>query len=126
MKVPEKHQAVMPYLILENAIRFIEFTKAVFDASVAICKKTDGDDRIMHAEIQIDGSTVMFADTTADWQPANANLFVYVANADESYQKAIDNGANSVMPLSDQDYGRTCGVIDPLGNTWWITSVIKK
>ena len=44
-------------------------------------------------------------------------------NADESYKKAIDEGATTVMELSDQDYGRTCGVSDPFGNTWWITSV---
>jgi len=27
------------------------------------------------------------------------------------------------MQLSDQSYGRTCGVKDPCGNSWWITSV---
>ena len=37
----------------------------------------------------------------------------------------IDAGATTVMGLSDQDYGRTCGLTDPLGNVWWITSVNK-
>jgi hypothetical protein len=27
------------------------------------------------------------------------------------------------MPPADQSYGRSAGVNDPFGNTWWITSV---
>jgi dihydrofolate reductase len=52
-----------------------------------------------------------------------SGLFVYVANADETYNKAIEAGASVKTVLSDQQYGRSGGVIDPFGNTWWITSV---
>ncbi len=38
-------------------------------------------------------------------------------------KKAIEEGAITVTELSDQNYGRTGGVSDPLGNSWWITSV---
>jgi PhnB protein len=31
-----------------------------------------------------------------------------------------------VLPLSDQNYGRSGGVKDPAGNIWWITSVQKE
>jgi uncharacterized glyoxalase superfamily protein PhnB len=78
---------------------------------------------IMHSEIQIGGSTIMFADTTEQIKEQVAGLFIYVENADETYKKAIDAGATTVMELSNQDYGRTCGVNDPFGNTWWITTV---
>jgi uncharacterized glyoxalase superfamily protein PhnB len=50
-------------------------------------------------------------------------MFVYVDNADEIYQKALQEGAVSIMEPADQSYGRSCGVEDPYGNTWWITSV---
>ncbi len=123
MKIPEKHQAVMPYLMLDGAAGFIEFTRAVFNATLLTQKMHNGSDKIMHAEIEIGGSAIMFSDTTADWKAATANLFVYVEDADDCYQKAVNNGAETIMSLSDQDYGRTCGVVDPLGNTWWITSV---
>jgi uncharacterized glyoxalase superfamily protein PhnB len=77
----------------------------------------------MHSEINISGSTIMFCDAPDQWRTATANLFVYVDDADKAYQRAIENGATTVMELSDQDYGRTCGVTDPCGNTWWITSI---
>ncbi len=123
MKIPAAHQTVMPYLMLEGAAKFIDFTKAVFNAEVLQHKLHEDEKSVMHAEIIIGGCTLMFTEAREQWKPQTANLFVYVDNADESYQKALDAGATSVMELSNQDYGRTCGVLDPFGNTWWITSV---
>ena len=51
-----------------------------------------------------------------------AGMFVYVEDADETYHKALAEGAKSIMPPSDQEYGRSGGVIDPFGNTWWPTT----
>jgi PhnB protein len=123
MEIPKVHQAVMPYLMLKNAAGFIDFTKAVFNADVAMQKNRDNENLIMHSEINISGSTIMFCDAPDQWRIATANLFVYVDDADEAYHRAIENGATTVMELSNQDYGRTCGVTDPCGNTWWITSI---
>ncbi|RZJ56138.1 MAG: VOC family protein [Flavobacterium sp.] len=124
MKLPVGHQAIMPYLIVNGALQFIEFTKTVFDAKSNMqALREDG--TVMHSEVIIDGSTIMITDEIKDWPRQNANLFVYVPNADESFKKAKDAGATVVMELSDQDYGRTCGVKDPFGNVWWITSVLK-
>lgn len=123
MNIPKEHQAVMPYLILKGAKRFSDFAETVFDAKrLHVSHREDGK-TIMHAEVQIEDSTIMFADSTEQYPQQTANLFVYVTDADTSYQKALDHGAISVMPLSDKDYGRTCGIKDPCGNTWWITSV---
>ncbi|WP_343694605.1 VOC family protein [Flavobacterium sp.] len=123
MNLPAEHQTVMPYLILKGAAQFIEFTKNVFGASETHTKALREDGSIMHAEITLNGSTIMFTEETSDWPKQTANLFVYVQNADKTYLKALDNGAVSLMGMSDQDYGRTCGVTDPFGNVWWITSV---
>jgi uncharacterized glyoxalase superfamily protein PhnB len=125
MILPKGHQAVMPYLILNNALQFIDFTKKVFGAEESHTPVLREDGTIMHAEIIISGSTIMFTDASNDWSKQTANLFVYVANADDTYKIALKNGATSLMELSDQEYGRTCGVTDSFGNVWWITSLIK-
>lgn len=126
MNIPQGHQAVMPYLILNGAARFIDFVKAVFQAEIVnITYQKDPEDRIMHAEALIGGSTVMFTDATTQWTPQVVGLFVYVDDADVSFDKAVAAGAKVIMGLSDQSYGRTCGVEDPTGNTWWITAVAK-
>jgi len=58
-----------------------------------------------------------------DWLPQPAGLFIYVENADEGFRKAKEAGAQVIMEPVDREYGRSCGVKDPFGNTWWITSV---
>ena len=123
MKIPNSHQTIMPYLVIAGAEKFIEFTQKVFNAEETFKRMREDGKTIMHSEIQIGGSTIMFADTTELLKPRPAGLFIYVENADETYKKAIDEGATTVMELSDQDYGRSCGVTDPFGNIWWVTSV---
>jgi PhnB protein len=125
MNLPKGHQVVMPYLMLKGALKFIEFTKAVFNAELtaSMHKLREDGATVIHSEITIGGSTIMFTDATEQWKEQTANLFVYVHNADDTYKRAIDHGAITVMELNNQDYGRTCGVTDPFGNVWWITSV---
>jgi PhnB protein len=123
MQLPEGHQTIMPYLILKDAAKFSEFAKEVFQAKVRLNKLREDGKTIMHSELTIGNSTIMFADSSEQWASQNANLFVYVSNADETYHLALDQGATSRMELTDQDYGRTCGIMDPFGNTWWITSI---
>lgn len=122
MNIPNHHQTVMPYLMLTGAANFIDFAIKVFDAQL-LNKRMHVNGTIMHAEIQIGGCTIMLSEATEQWKPQFANLFIYVDDADNRYRKAVSNGAKEVMELSNQDYGRTCGVSDPFGNTWWITSI---
>lgn len=124
MEIPKGHQGVMPYLMLEDSAKFLEFAEKVFDAETTY-KAVGEDGALGHCEINISGSTIMFSNSRDQWKPATANMFVYVENADETYNKALEEGATTVMPPADQDYGRSCGVNDPCGNVWWITSVIK-
>jgi PhnB protein len=123
MNIPKEHQTIMPYLMLEKAAKFSDFAKTVFNAVIIKWKLRKDGKTPMHCELTIGGSTIMFTEATEQWKPQTANLFVYVASADETYKKAIASGAETVMALSDQDYGRTCGVCDPFGNIWWITSI---
>lgn len=124
MNIPTGHQTVMPYLMVADAAGFAHFAEQVFNATVTMTRHRDGSTQVMHSELQIGNSTVMFCDATEQWKPQTANLFVYVANADETFAAALGAGATVVMELSTQDYGRTGGITDPYGNTWWITSVL--
>ena len=122
MIIPKGYQAVMPYLILNNAEAFIDFTAKVFHAQLINKHLREDHQTIMHAEVNISGSVIMFAEATEEYPVQTANLFVYVDNADENYHVALQNGATSVNEPADQPYGRSCGVKDPFGNSWWITS----
>jgi uncharacterized glyoxalase superfamily protein PhnB len=123
MNIPNGHQVVMPYLMVNGAARLIDFVTSVFNGVVTFTRMRDDKQTVMHAEVRINGGTLMFCDSTEEWKPALGSLFIYVENADETYAKAISNGAETVLDLKNENYGRTCGIRDPLGNLWWITSV---
>jgi PhnB protein len=120
--IPEGYQQVMPYLIVENAATFMEFMQKVFGAEER--NKAMRDEKlIMHAELSIGGSVIMLADATDLYKPQPAGLFVYVEDCDTTYNNALANGAKSVSVPADQSYGRSAGVKDAFGNTWWMTAV---
>ena len=124
MNLPKQYQQVMPYLILKRIPDFMEFAKQVFDAKVLSVHK-DIKGAVVHGEITVGTSTIMMGESNDNWGVQNAGLFIYVENADDTYAKALNHGATEVTPLEDQEYGRSGGVKDPFGNTWWITSPKK-
>jgi uncharacterized glyoxalase superfamily protein PhnB len=123
MNIPPQHQTVMPYLMVADAEKLLVFLQTVFNAQETYKALQPDGQSIMHAEVNIGGSTIMFANTTDQWKAEPANLFIYVPDADATFKTALEAGATSVMELADKDYGRSGGVQDPFGNVWWITSV---
>lgn len=121
--IPVNYQTVMPYLIVNGASQFIDFVDRVFRATLTFKEMRD-ENVIMHAEVMIGGSTIMFADSTDQFGISPAGLFIYVDNADEAFKRALDAGAIVIMEPADLSYGRSGGVTDPFGNTWWITSML--
>lgn len=121
LNIPENYQAVMPYLILKDAAAFIAFAIQVLGAKEQLKEMRD-ENIVRHAEIKIADSTIMVAEATSDFSPQNAGLFIYVADADESCKEALAAGAELIMEVEDKPYGRSGGIKDPFGNTWWITS----
>ena len=120
-KVPEGYQQVMPYLIIPNAAAFFPFMQKVFDATEKMKMMRD-EDTIMHAELKVGELTIMYADSTPQYPAYASGFFIYVENADVTYEIALKAGAESIDKPSDKDYGRSGGVKDPCGNTWWVTS----
>jgi len=123
LNIPEGYQQIMPYLIVENAAAFFAFTQDVFGAEEKY-KAMRTETLVMHAEINVGQSVIMFADATAEHAKQNAGLFIYVDDCDQVYGKALAAGAVTVMEPAAQSYGRSAGIKDPFGNTWWLTSAV--
>ncbi|MDF2188810.1 VOC family protein [Paraflavitalea sp. CAU 1676] len=121
-KLPENYQTVMPYLIVRDASGLKQFMIDVFGGRELKTHLRDGEPGIMHAEVQIGDSTIMFGDCSEQWPPITAGLYINVADADATYALALSKGAKSIMAPVDQPYGRSGGIHDPFGNVWWITS----
>jgi PhnB protein len=53
-------------------------------------------------------------------------IYLYVNDADAVYKRALQAGATSQMAPANQFYGdRHGGVMDPVGNLWWIATHVE-
>jgi PhnB protein len=106
---------VTPRIVAEDAKGLVAFIKHVFDA--------DGDYRDDRpSDITIGDSIIMITDVGVR-PPAPAFLYVYVADTDAAYRRALDAGALSIEAPVDTPYGdHRCMVEDRWGNTWQIAT----
>lgn len=120
MKIPENYLPVMPYLILDKAVAFLDFAKNVFDAKEQLIVPGEDGRSIMHGEIKIHDAVIMFANSTEVWKQKTSGMFIFVDNLDNVYMKALEGGATSLQQPEKKEYGYTAGFEDPFGNQWWI------
>jgi len=121
MKIPENYLPVMPYLIVNDAPAFLEYTKKVFGATEQMIVPGDDGRAIMHGEIKIGDAVIMFANATAQWAEKGGGMFIFVEDLNWVYNAAIEQGGTSLQIPVQQDYGFSAGFEDPFGNHWWIT-----
>lgn len=111
----------MPYLIVKDAAGLIKFLKNVFGGELKFSMpREEGSDIIAHAEVRIGEAVVMMAEATEQFPVCTAGIFIYVDDTQAVYDKALANGATSIMPPAKMDYASlTAGFTDPCGNVWW-------
>ena len=113
---PDGWHTVTPRIVVRDAENLITFIKTVFQAH--------GEFRNgLPAEIRIGDSVVMISGSDGLREPMPAFLYVYVADTDSTYQRAIAAQAVSLEIPADLPYGdRRAMVRDPWGNTWQIAT----
>ncbi len=123
--LPKNYHNVIPYLFVSDAEKLLDFIKHTFDG-IEIERMQAPDGSIPHAEIKVGDSIIMMGEARGEFKPIPSSLYVYVPNTDETFKRAIDAGATSIMEPADQFYGdRSAGVSDPFGNFWWIGTHIE-
>jgi len=128
----QRNQTIVPYFMVLNASKFMEFTKKVFQAEVLRIDKLEGTEGVVHAEMKIGNSIIYFADTSADGScgpgvcgELNTNglvpiqMYIHVENVTDTYNKAIAEGAKPLFGPSEEK-GNMGGFVDPFENLWWV------
>ena len=78
-----------------------------------------------HIEARIGDSVVVLevGNFPAHVKPTPASIYVYVADVDQAYRRALEAGATSLSAPEDKRYHeRGAGVKDTFGNTWYIAT----
>ena len=106
-------QTVIPRMVVRDLVAAVAFLRTVFNATGEV----EGG---QPAEIRIGDSLVMVS-AEGERELFPAFLYVYVADADATYHRALDCGAASLEKPVNTPYGdRRAMVRDPFGNVFQI------
>ncbi|MBI3928041.1 MAG: VOC family protein [Armatimonadetes bacterium] len=127
--LPEGTQPLVPYLIVKDAAKAIDFYKKVFAAEEVARMPCPESKKIMHAELRIAGCMLYLADEqpeagfksprTLGGSPVGMTL--YCLDADKVFQRAVSAGAKVLKPMADAFWGDRYGTVtDPFGHQWTV------
>ncbi len=116
----ENRRAVTPYITVHKPAELIDFVTQAFGGIEHF--RATGSAGGMHAEVSIGDSVVMIGGAE-HIEPMPTAIHLYVPDVDQAYERALEAGAKSLMPVADQPYGeRSGGVEDFQGNRWYIAT----
>jgi uncharacterized glyoxalase superfamily protein PhnB len=113
-----------PYLNVSDASKAAEFYVKAFGAEEAFRYPPDDKGRYLHIHLYINGGSLMLADPFPDHghphQPAQGyTLHMRVDDVDAWWKRAVDAGAEVVLPLQRMFWGDRYGQLrDPFGVLW--------
>ena len=110
---PTGYHSVTPRMVVSDVAAEVAFLRNVFNATGEVHPDQP-------AEIRIGDSLVMVT-LVGEREPFPTFLYVYVEDADTTFERALDNGAVSLEEPLDTPYGdRRAMIRDPLGNVFQI------
>ena len=123
--VKNTYRTVTPYLVVPDADAELTFLKAAFGGTEVECHRRP-DNTVMHAEIAIGDSLVMVGQPVAPATPRPAAIYLWVADVDATYTRALAAGATSESEPEDKPYGHRNAGVDHNGIIWWIGAPVRK
>lgn len=129
--------ALAPHLVVDDAAAAIDFYVKAFDA-VEMGRVPGPGGKLVHAAVQINGSTVMLNDDFPEMNDGKAStptalggtpitIHLTVTDVEQKFQQAVDAGATVIMPLADQFWGDRYGVLrDPFGHHWSLGQPVRE
>jgi uncharacterized glyoxalase superfamily protein PhnB len=109
-------RTVTPVLHVKGAAEYMEFLERALGA-VEEMRADDPSGALRYGRVRIGDAAIELG----EGEPMPGSLLLYVSDPDAWYEQALAAGATSVMPLTDQPYGRVGGVQDPAGNQWFFS-----
>lgn len=129
--------AVIPHLVVDDAAAAIDFYVKAFGAT-ELGRVPGPDGKLVHAALTINGSTVMLNDDFPEFNDGKSTtptalggtpvtIHLTVTDVEAKFAKAVEAGAEVVMPLEDQFWGDRYGMVrDPFGHQWSLGQPVRE
>ncbi|MFJ3775320.1 VOC family protein [Streptomyces sp. NPDC090075] len=122
---PEGYTTVAPWVVTDDTGAFLDFVTRAFGGEELGRVATEAG-AVGHAEIRIGDTVVLAFDRSPDWPVMPSLLRVFVADADDTFARAVEAGGRVVTALADHAFGQRGGRIkDPFGNIWWVVAQVE-
>lgn len=124
---PDNYNSLSPYFVVDGAEKYMELIQDIFEGEAL--RRYDGEDgRIVHAEMRIDDSVLMFSNSSDDFPPNQLLIHLYVPDVDTTFQRAIDRGCVSLGEPKVQpgDPDRRGNFKDPAGHFWSVSTQVEQ
>ena len=121
---PAVNGGAIAYLQVDGAMKAADFYQRAFGAELAAAHPVDDKGRTMHVHLYVNGGSVMLGDAYPEYghpleKSQGFSMMLTVADADAWCKRAIEAGAESVMPVSEMFWGDRYGQVrDPFGVLW--------
>jgi PhnB protein len=127
------YPSLAPAIAVSNGAQAIEFYKAAFGAEERYRLIDPESGKIGHAELTINGALLMLSDEYPQYNKtpetlggASAKFLIMCADVDAAFQRAVEAGAEIVIPLNNQFYGHRDGRLrDPFGHEWLLSQIVE-
>jgi PhnB protein len=120
--VPTGSAAVNPFVIVDDAAGFVDFVAGVFDVVENPSARTPmPDGKLIHAQLRLGATDLMFADRLDGWPSRPALLQVWVRDVAAVLARATGRGATTITEPTPFYGSTTLGrMLDPWQNIWWL------
>lgn len=132
-RVPEDFHTITPQLVVKGVTAAIAWYTKALGANELLRHPAPDGTSIMHSELLLGDSRFFVVDefpnsmvspTSLGGTPVTLHLYVH--DVDALFSRAVDAGAEVLMPVADQFWGDRYGMIrDPFGHRWSIASRLE-
>jgi uncharacterized glyoxalase superfamily protein PhnB len=121
MHIPPGFTTLFPYIFAKDAKPYLDFLADGLGGEIlGVHSSPDG--VVRNAHVRFGDTTIMVSEAVEGVEPSRGTFYLYVEDADAAMAQAVAAGGKQRGPVADMPYGdRQGGVVDPSGNTWWLS-----
>ena len=132
--IPQGFSTITPNLLIDGADKAIALYQKALGASLDGRFPTPDGKKVMHAAMTI-GTSKIFLGDPGPHDPrmppgakgSSVSLYLYVADCDAAYKKAVAAGMTGASAPADMFWGDRTGVVaDPFGYRWVLATRMRE
>ncbi|MEO8450114.1 MAG: VOC family protein [Gemmatimonadota bacterium] len=132
-RVPEDFHTITPHLVVKGVAAAIVWYERALGAHELLRNTAPDGISVMHSELLLGDSRFFVVDelpgsaqSPKSLGGTSITLHLYVNDVDALFTRAVEAGAQVLMPVADQFWGDRYGILsDPFGHRWSIASRIE-